>query len=106
MRGPHVVIAAILAAALAMAAGAPPAGGGSGREAARTFRFTYSVAVRDLPAGARRLSIWIPVPKTDRHQEVLDLIVKAPLEYAITREKQYGNRLLHLSAAAPLPVVL
>ena len=83
--------------------GLPCAGGGSGRGVTRTFRFTYSVAVQDIPDGARKLSIWIPVPKTDRHQEVLGLEVKAPLEYAITKEKRYGNRLLHLAAAAPLP---
>lgn len=86
--------------------GAPSARVGSGGEATRTFRFTYSVAVRDIPEGARKLSIWIPVPKTDRHQEVLDLVVKAPLEHSFTREKRYGNRLLHLSAAAPLPDTL
>jgi len=83
-----------------------PAGGSSGREATRTFRFTYSVAVRGIPAGAHDLSIWIPVPWTDRHQEVLDLVVKAPLDYAITREKRYGNRLVHLSARRPLPDTL
>ncbi len=69
----------------------------------RTFLFTYSVAVNDIPAGARTLSMWVPVPKTDQHQEVLDLVVKAPLEYQITQEKRYGNRVLHLEADAPLP---
>ena len=88
---------------IAALAGAPSVGGGSDRAASRTFRFTYSVAVQGIPDGAHKLSIWIPVPKTDRHQEVLALEVKAPLAYAITQEKRYGNRLLHLDAAAPLP---
>ena len=69
----------------------------------RTFLFTYSVAVNDIPDGARTLSLWIPVPRTDQHQEVLDLNVKAPLEYQITQEKRYGNHVLHLAADAPLP---
>ena len=95
----------VAAVALAITSSAPaqPAGDGPGTETTRTFRFTYSVVVRDIPAGARTLSIWIPVPKTDRHQEVLDVTVRAPIEHSFTQEKRYGNRLLHLSATAPLP---
>lgn len=98
------VTCAVLAAGLAALAAAPAAPGGDpGAAATRTFRFTYTVAVRDIPAGARRLSIWVPVPETDPHQEVLDLVVRSPLEYSFTREHRYGNRLLHLAANAPLP---
>jgi transglutaminase-like putative cysteine protease len=61
------------------------------------------VAVQNIPAGARELSIWVPVPKTDRHQVVRDLKIASPLDYAILEEKEYGNSILHLSAAAPLP---
>ncbi|HZM17378.1 MAG TPA: transglutaminase domain-containing protein [Candidatus Krumholzibacteria bacterium] len=74
--------------------------------AARTFLFTYSLVVNDIPEGAHTLSLWVPVPRTDRHQEVLDLQVTCPLEYQITQEKHYGNRVLHLSAKAPLPRTL
>ena len=96
----HAVTFALFGTAVAAAA---PAGPGAGGDVIRTIRFTYSVSVRDIPKGVRKLSIWIPVPKTDRHQEVLDLAVMAPLEHEITREKGYGNRLLHLTGAAPLP---
>lgn len=95
---------AVTCAVIATLAAAPAAPGGDpGAAATRTFRFTYTVAVRDIPAGARRLSIWVPVPETDPHQEVLDLVVRSPLEYSFTREHRYGNRLLHLAADAPLP---
>ena len=95
---------AVLAAGFAALAAVPAAPGGDpGAAATRTFRLTYTVAVRDIPAGARRLSIWVPVPETDPHQEVLDLAVQSPLEYSFTREHRYGNRLLHLAADAPLP---
>jgi len=92
-----------LAALIVASAGATAAGVEPGAPATRTFRFTYTVTVRDIPAGARRLSIWVPVPETDPHQEVLDLVVRSPLEYSFTREHRYGNRLLHLAANAPLP---
>ena len=95
---------AALAAAIAAWAGSGAAGGEPGATSAtRTFRFTYSVAVRHIPAGARRVSIWVPVPQSDKHQQVLDVAVHSPLKYAFTREHRYGNRLLHLTANAPLP---
>jgi len=70
---------------------------------ARTFRFTYSVAVEEIPRGAHELSIWVPLPTTDRRQVVRNLEVTAPMEYSITRENEYGNSVLYLSAQAPLP---
>jgi len=74
---------AALAAAIAGWAGSGAAGGEPGATSAtRTFRFTYSVAVRHIPAGARRVSIWVPVPQSDKHQQVLDVAVHSPLKYA------------------------
>ena len=75
----------------------------AGTEESRTFRFTYTVAVENIPAGAHELSIWVPVPKTDRHQIVRDLNVTAPVGYTIVQDKTYGNSILYLAAAAPLP---
>ena len=72
----------------------------------RTVRFTYSVAVVDIPEGAEKLSIWVPVPKTDRRQIVRDLKVTAPVEYSIVQDSQYGNSMVYLSATAPLPSTL
>ena len=31
----------------------------------RTFRFTYNFTVKDIPSGAKRVRVWIPVPQTD-----------------------------------------
>jgi hypothetical protein len=43
----------------------------------RSFHFTYDVTVKDVPAGAKRVRVWIPVPQTDKHQTVRVLAVKA-----------------------------
>jgi transglutaminase-like putative cysteine protease len=72
----------------------------------RTFRFTYAVAVENIPTGARELSIWVPVPKTDRHQVVRDLKITSPVNYKILEDKKYGNSILHLDTTAPLPARL
>ena len=36
----------------------------------RTFRFTYSFTVEDIPAGTQLVRIWDPVADTDEHQTV------------------------------------
>ncbi len=33
----------------------------------RTFRFTYSFTVKDIPAGTKLVRVWIPVAQTDEH---------------------------------------
>ncbi len=69
----------------------------------RTFRFTYSVVIDEIPEGAEELSVWIPVPKTDRWQVVSDLKVTAPSAYTLTQEKQHSNSMIYFPAKAPLP---
>ena len=62
---------------------------------ARTFRFTYNFTVKDIPSGAKRVRVWVPVPQTDQHQTVRVLAVKAPAKTRITHEAEYGNRMMY-----------
>jgi hypothetical protein len=59
---------------------------------ARTFRFTYNFTVKDMPSGAKRVRVWVPVPQTDQHQTVHVLAVKAPAKTRMMRDPEYGNR--------------
>src|SRR5258706_3057913 len=61
----------------------------------RTLRFTYNVTVKDIPSGAKRVRVWIPVPQTDQHQTVRVLAVKAPVKTRMTQEPEYGNRMMY-----------
>ncbi len=61
----------------------------------RTFRFTYSFTVKDIPSGTKRVRVWIPVPQTDQHQTVRVLSVKAPVKTRVMQESQYGNRMMY-----------
>ena len=36
----------------------------------RTFRFTYNLAVKDIPAEVKRGRVWVLRPQTDQHQTV------------------------------------
>ena len=61
----------------------------------RTFRLTYNFTVKDIPSGAKRVRVWIPVPQTDQHQTVRVLAVKAPGKTRMTQEPEYGNRMMY-----------
>lgn len=67
----------------------------------RSFRFTYSFTVKDIPAGTKRVRVWIPVPRTDEHQTVRVLTVKAPGRTRMTQELEYGNRMMYAEIDNP-----
>ena len=67
----------------------------------RTFHFTYSVTVKDIPAGAKRVRVWVPVPQTDQHQTVRVLAVKAPVKTRMTEEPEYGDRMMYAEIENP-----
>ena len=61
----------------------------------RTFRFTYTFTVKDIPSGTKLVRVWVPVPRTDQHQTVRVLGVKAPTKTQMTQEPEYGNRMMY-----------
>ena len=67
----------------------------------RTFHFTYSFTVKDVPADAKRLRVWVPVPQTDQHQSVRVISVKAPAKTQMTTEPEYGNRMMYAEIPTP-----
>jgi len=69
----------------------------------RAFRFTYNFSVKDIPSGAKRVRVWVPVPQTDQHQTVRVLAVKAPVKTRMTQESQYGNRMMYAEIQNPAP---
>jgi transglutaminase-like putative cysteine protease len=71
--------------------------------ATRTFRFTYNFSVKDIPSGAKRVRVWVPVPHSDQHQTVRVLAVKAPGETRMTQEPEYGNRMMYAEIQNSVP---
>jgi hypothetical protein len=43
----------------------------------RNFAFEYVAAVKDIPAGAQELELWLPVPHNDPYQVISDLRIEA-----------------------------
>ena len=75
----------------------------------RGFSFEYSVTVKDVPATARTIDLWIPIPHDDPYQRVTGLKIDSTVPYGIETGSD-GNRILHLRAPRPadgsLPLTL
>ena len=75
----------------------------------RDFTFEYKVTVKDVPAGAQKLELWIPVPHDDAYQRILYSHVDTPYPHQIVTGEQ-GNQMLHLEISQPkessVPVTL
>jgi transglutaminase-like putative cysteine protease len=66
----------------------------------RAFQFEYKATVKDVPAGAKKLELWIPVPHGGPFQKIEGLQIDSPAPYKILTA-QHGNRVLHLSVENP-----
>lgn len=67
----------------------------------RTFRFTYKTLIREIPAGARSLDVWLPYPQTDSNQTIRELTIHAPGPVTIGREPEHGNEALYYHVDHP-----
>ena len=50
----------------------------------RTFEFEYAATVKGIPAGAKQVEVWIPVPQSDDWQQIMDLRVESPYPHEMT----------------------
>lgn len=66
----------------------------------RTFEFTYSFTVKDLPATARRVRVWIPLASSDRNQKVVVKRISSPAPTHVTRTR-LGDRILYAEIHQP-----
>ncbi|HZQ23356.1 MAG TPA: transglutaminase-like domain-containing protein [Terriglobales bacterium] len=61
----------------------------------RSFRFTYSFTVKDIPPGAKTVRVWVPVAQSDEHQTVRVLSINGPVKGRMTQDTEYGNRMMY-----------
>jgi transglutaminase-like putative cysteine protease len=77
---------------------APQAGAALPRE--RKFDFEYKATVKDIPANAQKVELWVPVPHDNLFQNITDLQIDSPLPYKV-HTAEYGNRVLHITLNNP-----
>ncbi|HZF41349.1 MAG TPA: transglutaminase domain-containing protein [Blastocatellia bacterium] len=68
----------------------------------RNFAFEYVTVVKDIPAGAKQLELWLPVPHNDPYQVISNLRIESSQPYQV-HSAQYGNEVLSIRVKAPQP---
>ena len=69
----------------------------------RTFLLTCRFVVPAQPAGTKVVDFWMPMPHSDKSQEVRDLNYSTPTAVTIATDA-YGNQILHLRSDVDAPV--
>lgn len=65
----------------------------------RTFAVIYNGQVKDIPAGTRKLRVWMPVPQDSGVQKIRDLNFSRDMSFA--NESKYGNRIAYAEIESP-----
>lgn len=66
----------------------------------RAVEFDYKAMINAIPAGAKKVELWLPVPHDSPFQRITNLAITSPYPYQIMTG-QYGNRLLHITLTNP-----
>jgi transglutaminase-like putative cysteine protease len=66
----------------------------------RTFAFEYATTVKDIPADAKELTLWLPIPHDDAYQVISDLRIESPHPYQLS-SAQFGNKILSVKLKSP-----
>lgn len=66
---------------------------------AMSFDITYTTEIIKPPKRGGKVEFWIPLAQSDQEQKITRLAIDSPLEFHITRESVYGNKMLHIGPA-------
>lgn len=58
----------------------------------KTFEATYVATIKDVPAGLKKMTVWIPLPASRGGQTVSDVRIDSPLKWMQTSEGAFGDR--------------
>ncbi len=74
--------------------------GGVDEEAGkRSFKFTYSMKISDIPVNSRSVLVYFPIPQSDAHQGVTDVNIESPFPYSFLSDNEYGNKIAKIEAS-------
>ena len=72
----------------------------AGEPASRSFRFDYGATITGLSRGSR-VRVWMPVARSDEHQQVVEIESSLPAQAQTAVEPVYGNKILYFETTAP-----
>jgi len=66
----------------------------------RSFHLDYKATVQGIPADAKHVDLWLPVPHNDDYQTIENLHIDSPYPYEITTG-EHGNTMMHVGIDGP-----
>lgn len=63
-------------------------------EVEQIFQFNYQITIPKIPAG-KQISLWVPYPKEDLHQKILQFSVDSPFSWTLNEEQKFGNKMIY-----------
>lgn len=94
---PILRIVVSLAAAIALS---PTVNAAEPQPRIRSFHLEYKAIVKDIPAGAKQVDLWVPVPHDDPYQQIKNLRIDSPYPYKIATAS-HEDTMLHVSIDEP-----
>jgi transglutaminase-like putative cysteine protease len=67
----------------------------------KTFEATYVAAVKDVPAGLKKMTVWIPLPVSRGGQTISHVRIDSPLTWTETSESTFGDRYAYAKVLNP-----
>ena len=61
----------------------------------RSLELSYSVTVKDIPENAGKASIWIPLPRSNTVQNLVNFQISDDIPYTILTDKEFNNKYLY-----------
>lgn len=71
----------------------------------RAYLFHYCITIKDIPAQAKEIKVWVPYPASNSYQEVEDLSAEEQPVYS-GLDRAYGNKMLFYVINSPKEPVL
>ncbi len=69
----------------------------------RKFTFSYQFTVKDIPATANDVELYIPMPPSDEYQTVGRVNIESPYVYKQIVDPEYGNHILLVDVSDEIP---
>ena len=86
-RAKIVLVASLLAAVMCLPSIS------SGQQ--RALELSYSVTVKDIPENSGEVSIWLPLPRSNTVQELIDFRIPDDVPYTILTDEELNNKFLY-----------
>src|SRR5205807_626725 len=67
----------------------------------KTFEATYAATIKDVPAGLKTMTVWIPLPVSRGGQTISDIRIDSPLKWMQTSEDAFGDRYAYTNVVSP-----